>query len=53
MISIVLMLILWTWNLTPLWVNIIGTILLLIRVLIKFGALFEKISDDSEENYNG
>lgn len=30
--SIVAILVLWTWSLTPLWVNIIGTILLGLKI---------------------
>lgn len=30
--SIVAILVLWTWGLTPLWVNIIGTILLSLKI---------------------
>ena len=35
MFSTLLIMILWTWGLTPLWVNITGTILLGIRILLK------------------
>ena len=32
--SILLIMILWTWGLTPLWVNIVGTVLLSLRILL-------------------
>ena len=28
--------ILWTWGLTPLWVNIVGTVLISLRILTSF-----------------
>ena len=33
MLSLVFIFIIWTWGLTPLWVNIIGTMLLSLKVL--------------------
>ena len=33
--SILMTLILWTWGLTPLWVNIIGTIIMGMRACLK------------------
>ncbi len=33
--SILIILILWTWGLTPLWVNIIGSILMFFRITAK------------------
>ena len=43
MIDIVILLILWTWGLTPLWVNIVSSIVLAIRILFKFSSLVGKI----------
>lgn len=34
--------VLWTWQLTPLWVNILSTVLLSMRAMLK---LFKAISD--------
>ena len=31
--SILMIFILWTWGLTPLWVNIVGTVIMGIRIL--------------------
>ena len=39
MLSIVLILLIWTCNLTPLWVNIVSTILLGIRFTYRCGLL--------------
>lgn len=33
--SILIILILWTWNITPLWVNILGSILMFINITFK------------------
>lgn len=44
--NILAILILWTWGLTPLWVNIVGTVLLGLRALLKFTkALVETIKE--------
>lgn len=32
--SILMIFILWTWGLTPLWVNIVGTVLMGLKILI-------------------
>ena len=31
--SILMIFILWTWNLTPVWVNIVGTVLMGIKII--------------------
>ena len=36
MLSILLIMILWTWGLTPLWVNIVGTVFAGIALFFKF-----------------
>lgn len=32
--SILMIFILWTWGLTPLWVNVVGTVLMGVKILI-------------------
>ena len=36
--SILMIFILWTWGLTPLWVNIVGTVLMGLKIL---GSIFD------------
>lgn len=44
--SILMILILWTWGLTPIWVNVVGTVLLGLKVLLNFTkALLETIEE--------
>lgn len=38
-VVLVLLMILWTWGLTPLWVNITATCLFTLRYLIRFGTI--------------
>lgn len=38
--------ILWTWGLTPLWVNIIGTVILSINILATMGEGLDKPRED-------
>ena len=52
MISAVLILILWTWNLTPLWVNIIATLLLLVRIAFKLSAFLGDLAGDKSKGEN-
>lgn len=33
--SVLMIMILWTWGLTPLWVNIVGTVLMVINATLK------------------
>ena len=50
MFSTLGILILWTWGLTPIWVNVVGTVLLGIRILLyslKF--LIEICKEDENE----
>lgn len=42
MLSILMILILWTWGLTPLWVNIVGTIIMLTRIVYRYLELNSK-----------
>ena len=54
MFEIVFILIIWTWNLTPLWVNIVATIILAIRAIFVFSEFLGDLSsDDTEGAYNG
>ena len=32
--SALMIMILWTWGLTPLWVNIVGTVLMALRIIL-------------------
>ncbi len=32
--SVLMIMILWTWGLTPLWVNIVGTILCVLKICV-------------------
>lgn len=47
--SALLIMILWTWGLTPVWVNVVGTILLSVRMLIKFCSGCLKLSEQQEQ----
>lgn len=47
--SALLIIILWTWGLTPVWVNVVGTILLSIRMLVKFCSACIKLSEQEKE----
>ena len=49
MISTILLLVLWTWGLTPLWVNVTCTTLIAIRWFIKFIAFCVEHYDDKEK----
>ena len=58
MLSLVLVLIIWTWGLTPLWVNIVSTTLLVIRfvwrLMLTLSKFFEQAKDIAykpEEEY--
>lgn len=57
MITTVILLVLWTWGLTPLWVNILCTVLLALRFIIKsinsiIKALDKKAERDAEKSFN-
>jgi len=34
LLTILVVIVLWTWGLTPLWVNIVGTVLIGIKILL-------------------
>lgn len=44
--SILFIMILWTWCLTPLWVNIVGTILLSLKFAISIAKDIREIDND-------
>ena len=48
--SLLFIFVLWTWGLTPLWVNIVGTVLLSLKMCIKFFDF--AVSDSDEEQFN-
>jgi len=43
-LGIVLIFILWTWELTPLWVNIISTIMIVLEILRIYGKTVDEIN---------
>ena len=43
MIEILIIIILWSWNLTPLWANILCSILMFIRLSIRAAVFFGKV----------
>lgn len=49
MISILLIIVLWTWCLTPLWVNIVGTVLLGLRITFKIIKCIVEIIKEANE----
>ena len=46
MLSLALIVIIWTWGLTPVWANIIATILLTLRATIQFAGVLIKAAED-------
>lgn len=44
----IMLLILWTWGLTPVWVNVIGTVLLGLGILVKSVAFVAKVCEKME-----
>lgn len=37
--AVLIIMILWTWGLTPVWVNVVGTILMAINILANLGRM--------------
>lgn len=50
--SILLICILWTWGLTPLWVNILGTVILGLRFLFGFANMLSVNKDYEYKEYD-
>lgn len=44
-LGVVLIFILWTWEITPLWVNIISTIMIVLEILRRYGKTVDKINE--------
>lgn len=44
-LGIVLIFILWTWELTPLWVNVISTIMIVLEILRIYGKTVDEINE--------
>lgn len=42
MIEILIIILLWSWNLTPLWANILGTVLMFIRFSLRVATIYLK-----------
>lgn len=47
--NIIALLVLWTWGLTPTWVNVVSTVLLSINILAKFLNFCLKVGEKMQE----
>lgn len=47
--NILSMCILWSWGLTPVWVNVIGTVILGLRSFVNLGRFCKFVLDDMEK----
>ena len=47
-LGLVVALIVWTWGLTPLWVNIVASVLLFIGITTKLSIIFGQISHEKD-----
>jgi hypothetical protein len=45
-LSVVIMMMLWTWGITPLWVNVVGTILLSWSIFFEILYLCWRVDDE-------
>ena len=50
--SILTIIILWTWGLSPLWVNIVGTIICSLGIFTRFCYNYNKWKDKESETNN-
>lgn len=52
LLTILVVIVLWTWGLTPLWVNIVGSVLMFILFLIKITKMVVSVVYQEDENKN-